>query len=64
MVSKMKKNNKCILKNSMLDKVIVENVLELLNVKDFAIAELLVEIRRRLSCSLLSCKLLKKYLYI
>jgi len=59
----MKINNKnSFIKSPKLKSVIVENVLELLFLKDFAISELLIELQRRLSYPPFSYKLLKKYL--
>src|SRR6185369_2743772 len=45
---KINNNNNFIIKSPKLKSVIVENVLELLYLKDFTISELLVEFQRRL----------------
>ena len=58
----MKINNNFIIKSPKLKSVIVENVLELLYLKDFTISELLSELQRRLHYLSFSCKLLRKYL--
>ena len=57
-------NNNFIKKSPKLKTAIVEDILELLYLKDFTISELLIELQRRLNYlpSSSSCKLLKKYL--
>jgi hypothetical protein len=55
-------SNNFIKKSPKLKTVIVENILELLYLKDFSISELLFELQRRLHYSPSSCKLFKKYL--
>jgi hypothetical protein len=57
---KINNNNNFIIKSPKLKSVIVENVLELLYLKDFTIFELLSELQRRLP--LFSYKSLRKYL--
>src|SRR3954453_19009486 len=57
---KINNNNNFIIKSPKLKSVIVENVLELLYLKDFIIFELLSELQRRLP--LFSYKSLRKYL--
>jgi len=55
--------NHFIIKSTKLKSVIVENVLELLYLKDFTISELLSDLQRRLSYhQSFSYKLFKKYL--
>ena len=46
---KINNNNNFIIKSPKLKSVIVENVLELLYLKDFTISELLYKIQKRLS---------------
>ena len=58
----MKINNNFIINSPKLKSVIVENVLELLYLKDFTISELLSELQRRLHYLSFSYKLLRKYL--
>src|SRR3954454_20876687 len=55
-------NNNFIIKSPKLKSVIVENVLELLYLKDFTISELLSELQRRLHYLSFSYKSLRKYL--
>src|SRR3954454_24435078 len=57
---KINNNNNFIIKSPKLKSVIVENVLIMLYLKDFAISELLSELQRRLP--LFSYKSLRKYL--
>ncbi len=57
----MQFNNNFIKKSPKLKTVIVENILELLYLKDFTISDLLFELQRRLDFSL-SFKLFKNYL--
>ena len=59
---KINNNNNFIIKSPKLKSVIVENVLELLYLKDFTISELLSELQRRLHYLSFSYKSLRKYL--
>ena len=59
---KINNNNNFIIKSPKLKSVIVENVLELLYLKDFTISELLFEFQKRLPYLSVSYKSLKIYL--